>query len=64
MQVLNISGNVVYWGDRLLIKEGYEKVDDFMVHIIFDDCTIGFRGGETMINGVLKNTSQEIIDAL
>jgi hypothetical protein len=64
MQVLNISGNVVYWGDRLLIKEGYEKVDDIMVHIIFDDCTIGFRGGETIINGVLKNTSQEIIDAL
>ena len=64
MQSLSISGDVVYWGNRLMIKEGYEKVDDLMVHIIFDDCTIGFRGGETIINGVLKNTADEIIAEL
>jgi hypothetical protein len=64
MEKLQISGDVVYWGDRLLIKEGYENVDNQMVHITFNECTIGFKAGETEINGVIKNTVQEIIDSL
>lgn len=64
MEKLQISGNVVYWGNRILIKTGYEVVDELMVHIFFEDCAIGFKGGQTEINGVLKNTAQEIIESL
>lgn len=64
MEILQISGDVVYWAGRLLIKESYQIVDSQMVHITFNECTIGFKAGETEINGVIKNTVQEIIDSL
>ena len=64
MQILTINGNQAKWGDRDLIIEGYQLVDNIMLHIIFNDCVIGFKGGETEINGVVKNTPQEIIDSL
>lgn len=64
MQILTINGNQARWNDRDLVIIGYELVDTQMIHITFNDCTIGFKGGETIINGVLKNTTQEIIDSL
>jgi hypothetical protein len=64
MQKLTINGNQAKWGDRDLIILGYELVDIEMIHIIFNECVIGFKGGETEINGVIKNTPQEIIDSL
>jgi hypothetical protein len=64
MQKLEINGNVVYWGGQPHIKIGYEKVDDMMIHIFFTDCGIGFRGGETEINGVIMNNADEMISML
>ena len=61
MHILTINGNNVLWGDRSLTKISYEKVDIMMVHIVFNDCTIGFRGNETIINGTLVKDADEII---
>lgn len=64
MQKLIINGNLARWDDKDLIILGYELVDSIMIHIIFNEFTIAFKGGDTEINGVVKNTPQEIIDAI
>lgn len=61
---IEVSGNQVTYYGNTYTYYGYEKIDDICVHLHLDNGWVCFLGGETKINGVLKNTSQEIIDSL
>ena len=64
MQVITINGEIAKWDGRDLTILGYEIVDTEMLHIFFNDCVVAFKAGDTEINGVIKNTIQEIIDSI
>lgn len=64
MVELIVNGSqVIYYGDTHTYY-GFDKIDDMCVHLHLDNGWVCFLGGFTKINGVLKNTSQEIIDSL
>jgi hypothetical protein len=61
---LEINGNQVTYYGNTYTYYGYEKIDEMCVHLNLDNGWVCFIGGETKINGVLKNTSDEIIITL
>jgi hypothetical protein len=61
---LTISGDQVSYYGNTYTCHGYEKIDDICVHLNLDNGWVCFLGGETIINGVLKNTADEIIAEL
>jgi hypothetical protein len=58
------NGNEIIFGGKIYVYTGYEKIDELCIHIGLDGDYYCFFGGLLKINGVLKNTSQEIIDSL
>ncbi len=64
MVELIIYGDQVSYYGHTYTYYGYEKIDDYCVHLHLDNGWVCFLGGFTKINGVLKNTAQEIIESL
>ena len=64
MEILTINGTNVQRGDKNHTLISYERVDDYMVHLVFNDGVVAFVGGEVQINGQLKLNSDEIISSL
>jgi hypothetical protein len=72
MQQIEKNGNVIGYNGYIYEYISYDKIDDMCVHIsmkpLWHD-TSGFEiisllGNDTKVNGVFKNTAQEIIDSL
>lgn len=63
IDLIVIGNQVSYYGDTHTYTD-FIKLDDICVLLNFNDAWVCFLGGQTKINGVLKNTSQEIIDSL
>jgi hypothetical protein len=61
---LIVSGNQISYYGNTYTYFGYDKLDEYCVHLNLNDAWVCFLGGQTKINGVLKETSQEIIDSL
>jgi hypothetical protein len=64
METLTVVGNQITRDSITYTLIDTQKVDDFMVHLIFDQGVIAFVGGNVTINGSLKNTADEIIAAV
>lgn len=72
MQEIEKNNSFVTYKGFVYEYLGFNKIDDRSVHLNLkplwydrsNDETIGLLGGLTKVNGVLKNTSQEIIDSL
>jgi hypothetical protein len=73
MEEIEKNNNFVTYKGFVYDYLGFDKIDDRSVHLslrpLWYDTngsyeTIGLLGGSTKVNGVLKNTSQEIIDSL
>lgn len=62
MQVLNYSNNSVNWNGTDYTFNGIEKNDEICVNMYLDNQIICFVGGDTEINGVIKNNADEIIN--
>lgn len=61
---LIVNGNQISYYGHTYTYYGYDKIDEYCVHLHLDNGWVSFLGGHTKINGVLKSTSQEIIDSL
>lgn len=61
---LIVNGNQISYYGNTYTYFGYEIVDDMCVHLNLNEGWVCFLGGQTIINDVMKNTSQEIIDSL
>jgi len=61
---LIVNGNQISYYEHTYTYYGYDKIDEYCVHLHLDNGWVAFLGGHTKVNGVLKNTSQEIIDCL
>ena len=61
---LIVNGNQISYYEHTYTYYGYDKIDDICVHLHLDNGWVAFLGGHTKVNGVLKNTSDEIIAAL
>jgi len=61
---LIVIGNQVSYYGNTYTYHGYEKIDNICVHLNLNNGWVAFLGGETKVNGVLKNTADEIIASL
>lgn len=61
---LIVNGNQISYYEHTYTYYGYDKIDEYCVHLQLDNGWVAFLGGHTKVNDVLKNTSQEIIDSL
>jgi hypothetical protein len=73
MQEIEKTNNFITYDGFVYDYLGFDKIDEMCVHLsimpLWYDSDgsyeiIGLLGGSTKVNGVLKNTSQEIIDSL
>ena len=64
-EYLIVSGTTISFSSGTFTYKSVEKIDNNCVHIFMNESEVfAFLGGLTYINGVLKNTAQEIIDSL
>ena len=63
VDLIIFEDQITYYG-KTYTYHGYEKVDDFCVHLNLDEGWVCFLGGSTIINGELKMNSDEIINSL
>jgi len=64
-EYLIVNGTTISFSSGTFTYKSVEKIDNSCVHIFMNESEVfAFLGGLTYINGVLKNTSQEIIDSL
>lgn len=64
MVEVEVNGDQVSYYGRSYTYHGYDKVDDYCVHLNLDEGWVCFLGGQTIINGALKSTADEIILAV
>ena len=61
-EYLIFNGTTISFSSGTFTYKSIEKIDDNCVHIFMNESEIfAFLGGLTYINGVLKNTADEII---
>lgn len=61
---LTVNADKISYYGRTYTYYGYDKVDNTCVHLNLDNGWVAFLGGETKVNGILKNSADEIIASL
>lgn len=64
MHDLIFSNGIIIFHNNEYAYEKSEKIDDLCVHIFMGGQVIAFIGNDTIINGVVMTTADDIINTL